>query len=74
MKKLKSFSVKSMVSLSREEMARLTGGADERYHTSCTMSNIAEKCIYEGKEGVCDYTMTTDSSGNVLYYDTFCNV
>ena len=30
MKKLKSFSVKSMASLSREEMARLTGGADER--------------------------------------------
>lgn len=26
MKKLKSFSVKSMASLSREEMARLTGG------------------------------------------------
>lgn len=74
MKKLKSFSVKSMASLSREEMAYICGGSSDRYHTSCTMQNIGEKCTYEGKNGVCDYTETRNSSGKVLYYDTFCDV
>lgn len=74
MKKLKSFSIKSMASLSREEMARISGGSDDRYYTSCTMDNVGEYCVYGGKSGVCDYYETRNSSGKVLYYDTFCKV
>lgn len=74
MKRLKPIKVKSMNSLSREEMALITGGVNERYYTSCTMLNKGEKCIYEGRYGVCDYTETRDSSGKVLYYDTFCKI
>ncbi len=40
----------------------------------CTMANVSEKCLYQEKEGYCDYTVTLSSSGAVLYYDTFCNV
>lgn len=74
MKKLKSYSVKSMASLSREEMAYIYGGSDDRIYTSCSMQNIGEKCIYAGKVGFCDYTETRDSYGYVLYYDLFCKV
>jgi len=74
MKKLKSFSVKSMASLSREEMAYISGGLSDRYYTSCTMENKGQKCVKDGKYGVCDYTVTSSSNGEVLYYDTFCKV
>lgn len=74
MKKLKSFSDKSMASLSREEMAYINGGVNDRYYTSCSLSNVGKKCVYEGKEGVCSYTKTLSSTGEVLYYDTFCKV
>lgn len=74
MKKLKSFTVKSMASLSREEMAYINGGSSDRYHTSCDMKNVGEKCIYDGRYGTCDYTTTSSSTGEVLYYDTFCKV
>jgi hypothetical protein len=74
MKKLKSFSVKSMAALSREEMAYISGGLSDRYYTYCTLENAGEKCIYEGRTGVCDYTKTISSDGNVEYYDTFCKV
>lgn len=52
MKKFKSFSIKSMASLSREEMARISGGSDDRYYTSCTMDNVGDYCVYGGKSGV----------------------
>ncbi len=74
MKKFKSFSVKSMASLSHEEMAYINGGSDDRYYTSCNMDNAGAKCIYDGRHGTCDYTITYSSSGKVLYYDTFCKV
>jgi hypothetical protein len=74
MKKLKTFTVKGMASLSREEMAFISGGSNERYYTSCTMENIGQNCVYNGRNGVCDYTQTLTSSGSVLYYDTFCKV
>ncbi|MCM1372051.1 MAG: hypothetical protein NC113_05095 [Bacteroides sp.] len=73
MKKLKSFSVKSMAALSREEMAYISGGSDDRYYVSCSMDNVGKNCLYEGKSGTCDYTVTLSSSGKVLYYDTFCS-
>lgn len=74
MKKLKSFCVKSITLLSSEEMTSINGGSDDRYYTSCTMENIGEKCVYGGKSGVCDYYEARDSSGKVMYYDTFCKV
>lgn len=74
MKKLKSFTVKNMSALSREEMMYINGGSNDRYYTSCTLKNAGEMCIYEGRTGTCDYTITTSSSGEVLYYDTFCKV
>lgn len=74
MKKLKPFSVKSITLLSSEEMTCINGGSDDRYYTSCSMENIGQKCVYGEKSGVCDYYETRDSSGNVLYYDTYCKV
>ena len=74
MKRLKPIKVKSMSSLSREQMALITGGVDDRFYTSCTVQNAGQKCIYEGQNGVCDYTEPRSSTGEVLYYDTFCKV
>lgn len=74
MKRLKPIKVKSISSLSREQMALITGGVDDRFYTSCTVQNAGQKCIYEGQNGVCDYTETRSSTGEVLYYDTFCKV
>ncbi len=75
MRKIKRFSLSQGCKLSNEEMSYISGGLGDRYHTSCTMEIIGEKCITDaGKCGVCDYTATYSSNGNVLYYDTYCKV
>lgn len=74
MKKVRPFYVKSASSLTNQEMHCIRGGQNDRYYLSCTMANVSEKCLYQEKEGYCDYTVTLSSSGAVLYYDTFCNV
>lgn len=74
MKKFNVFSVKSIATLSNKELSLICGGSNERYHTECTMKNIGSKCISNDRYGICDYTQTLDSSGKVLYYDTFCKV
>lgn len=73
MKKIKSFTIKSISSLSNEEMHFIHGGSDERYYTECTWENLGSKCIYENSVGVCDYTYVAPN-GDPSYYDTFCKV
>jgi hypothetical protein len=74
MKKIKPFFVKSMSSLTNEEMHCISGGQKDRFYTSCTLANVGEKCVYQEKEGHCYYTAAYNTSGEVIYYDTFCKV
>ena len=74
MRKIKPFSVRDIATLSREDMQKVSGGTNDRYYTSCSPLNYGASCIYEQKTGICEYTVTYDSNGNVEYYDTFCKV
>ena len=73
MKKLKSFSVKSMASLSREELARLTGGDFTVY--DCKEGNDGKYCAisFSGDTvtlGICKVYCTTTVDG--FKYDYRC--
>ncbi|MCM1372047.1 MAG: hypothetical protein NC113_05075 [Bacteroides sp.] len=72
MKKLKSFSVKSMAALSREEMAQINGGDFTVY--DCNENNGGKTCAYafEGNSvilGSCYVSSTTTEDGFVYTYE-----
>ena len=72
MKKLKTISIKSMVSLSHEEMMRINGGDFTIF--DCNENNNQKTCAYSFKGnyvvlGTCHVSTTTTEYGFVYTYE-----